>query len=76
VCIPENAVCHHLSFGPTFGGGYDLHVSSSSNTNKKSSIDLHSYEFSDEMIGREGAKLIVGGSGKFQTVEIEVFQVS
>jgi len=31
VYIPENAVCHHLSYGPTFGGGHDLYVSSLSN---------------------------------------------
>jgi len=34
VCIPENAVYHNSSYGPTFGGGYDLHVSSLSNTVK------------------------------------------
>ena len=72
----EHAVYHHSSYGPTFGGGYDLHVSSLSNSNRKSYMNLVSYEFPNKIKGIEGGILIVGGSDhNFQTDEIEVFQV-
>jgi len=72
----EHAICQGSSYGPTFGGGFDLHVSSLSNTNRGSYMKFHSYEFSNGIRGSEAGKLIVGGSDhKFQSVEIEVFQV-
>ena len=74
---PQSAVFHHSSFGPSFGGGRDLFVYSLSNTNRLSSINLHSNEFPNGKCGNEGGKFIVGGSDHiFQTVEIEVFQVA
>ncbi len=74
--LPENAVYHHSNYGPTFGGGPDLYVSSLSNTNKNSHMDLHSYEFPNRKSGKEGGNFIKGGADhKFQTVEIEVYQV-
>jgi len=74
----KNAVyCHPLNYGPSFGGGHDLHVSSLSNINKNSYMKFHSYEFPHGMWSIEGGKFIVGGSdNKFQIIEIEVFQVS
>jgi len=73
--LPQNAVNHHSGVGPTFGSGYDLHVSSLSNTNRDSYMNLHSYEFPNGLSGAEGGKFIVGGSDKkFQIIEIEVFQ--
>jgi len=72
----EHAVCHHSSYGPTFGGGHDLHVSSLLNTNRGSYMKFHRYEFPNGLSENEGGKFIVGGSDhKFQTDEIEVFQV-
>ena len=74
VNFPENAVYHFLNYGPTFGAGRDLHVSSLSNT---SYMNLKSYEFPNGISGNEGGQFIVGGyDNKFQTAEIEVFQVS
>jgi len=73
---PENAVCQGSSYGPTFGGGHDLHVSSLSYTNRDSYMNLHLYEFPNGKGGNEGGKFIAGGSDNyFQTTEIEVFQV-
>jgi len=75
VKLPEYAVCHFSNYGPTFGCGHDLHVSSLSNTNRDSYMNLHSYEFPNGLSGAEGGKLIAGGSdSKFKTTEIEVFQ--
>jgi len=71
-----NAVCHFTNYGPTFGGGHDLHVSSLSNTNRESYMKFGFYEFPNGISGTEGGKFIVGGSdNKFQTVEVEMFQV-
>ncbi len=72
----QNAVSHYSLFGPTFGGGHDLYVSSLSNTNRNSFMNFSSYEFPNVLSGNEGGEFIVGGSDNgFQIVEIEVFQV-
>jgi len=76
VNLPQNAVCHYSSYGPIFGAGNDLFVSSLSNLNKDSYMHISSYEFPNGISGIEAGKLIVGGSdNSYQTVEIEVFQV-
>ena len=69
----QNAVYH----GPTFGGGHDLHVSDSSNSNNNSYIDSNaSYDGPNGKTGEEGGKFIHGNpSLYFQTVEVEVFQI-
>ena len=73
---PLNAVNHDSSYGPIFGGGFDLRVCNFSDTCRNSYMDLHSYEFPNGLSGNEGGKFIVGGSDhKFQSVEIKVFQV-
>jgi len=74
----EHAVYHSSYCGPAFGSNsLDLLVSSLSSTNRDSFMNLTSYEFPNGLSGDEGGKFIVGGSDhKFQTVEIEVFQVS
>jgi len=72
----QNAVKHVSDYGPTFGGGHDLTVRSLSNTNRESYMKFGFYEFPNGMSGAQGGKFIVGGSDhKFQSVEIEVFQV-
>ena len=75
-----NAVHHGSSYGPTLGksptGDGDLYVSSESNSNSDSWMTFKSYEFPDGKSGSEGGKFVVGGSNnKFQTVEIEVYQI-
>jgi len=73
---PQNSVYQFSSYGPTFGGGHDLHVTNLSNTNKNSYMNLHSFEFPNGKSDIEGGKFIVGGSDhKFLTDEIEIFQV-
>jgi len=68
----QDAVSHYSLSGPKFG---DLHVSSSSNTNRDSYMNFSSYEFPNGKGGNEGGKFIAGGSNNyFQTTEIEVFQ--
>jgi len=41
----QYAVWHHSNYGPTFGGGHDLHVTNLSKSNRQSYMNLFSYEF-------------------------------
>ena len=73
------AVYHYSSWGPIFGNGWDLAVSSESNSNTNSfTISGDTYEGRLE-VGYEGGKFIRGGTTDlityFQTVEVEVFKI-
>jgi hypothetical protein len=71
-----NAVYHHPSFGPTFGSGNDLYIANTSNTNIHSYVNPTSYDFPKEVHDPSVARFIHGYTNpKFQTVEVEVFQV-
>ena len=54
------------SYGPTFGGGHDLHISDNSNTNSNSYNNAHSYP---------NPYGFLDGQSNFQTVEIEVYNI-
>ena len=59
------------NYGPTFGGGHDLHVETCSNKTQASTITFpHSYE---DTTGKGAATFT--GSDHFQTSEIEVYQL-
>ncbi len=59
--------------GPTFGGGYDIHIASDSNSNQTSYSNFgYNYKNADYLYGKE-AKSILAGSYNFQSLEIEVF---
>ena len=65
-----------ITFGPAFGGGHDLHISSDSNTNTKSYSKLaHTYQHPNYQCDSAEAKSFLAGSYNFSTSEIEVFQV-
>lgn len=69
IAIPNNAIYCHTEYGPTFGGGPDLHICSNSNTNKECFSKLgHSYK------NRNSDKNLLANQTKFQTTEIEVFK--
>jgi len=71
---PQNAVYQHSNYGPTFGGGHDLHVYNLANKNRDSYMKFGFYEFPNGKSGTEGGKFIVGGSdNNFQIIEIKVF---
>jgi len=77
VVEPQNAVFHDQSTGPIFGSyvlGRDLSFYSFKDT--RNCMDFKSYEFPDGKNGADGGKYVVGGStNKYETVEIEVFQI-
>ena len=64
-----NAIYRHNSYGPTFGGGYDLYLADSCKSNTSSSCNKSSYN--------TGNNDLLGGSSStsFQVSNYEVYQV-
>ncbi len=73
------AVYHYSGYGPTFGNPSsaqkDLFINDSSNNNKGNYIYFYAYQSPNGKSGIEGGKFFLGDSNKFQSAEIEVFQV-
>ena len=69
-----SAIYSNLTYGPTFGGGHDIYISSGSNANQTSYSKFgSSYYHADYQNGTTKAYSILAGSYNFQTLEIEVF---
>ena len=69
----EYAIYCDEEYGPTFGCGHNIHVSSNSNVNMESYSSLgHSYAFS---LATHRSSFLAG-SFNFRTTEIEVFQLN
>ena len=61
-----------INYGPTFGGGHDIHICHNSNVVDGSYSNLGvSYEFPE--LGLSDPKFFLAGTQKFRTVEIEVY---
>jgi hypothetical protein len=61
------------AYGPTFGGGHDLHISSDANTNEHSYSNLgHSFVHPQHANGSSQAQSFLAGSFYFRVSEIEV----
>jgi len=75
MCTNDARAIHcNTTFGPTFGGGHYIYISSGSNANQTSYYYFgHFYYHADYLAGTEKAKSILAGSYNFQTLEIEVF---
>ena len=73
-----SAICCHSAYGPTFGGGHDIHISNNSNaaTSESYSNLGHSFDFKLSAYNTEEAESFLAGSYNFQTAEIEVFQLN
>jgi hypothetical protein len=72
VKLRNHAIYDHLNYGPTFGAGHDIYVSSHSQTNKNSSFNFpHSY--SDTT--RRGSMTFTGNKN-FQSNDIEVYRLA
>ena len=73
-----NAICCYSAYGPTFGGGHDIHISNNSNaaTSESYSNLGHSFNFTQSAYYTKEAQSFLAGSHKFQTAEIEVFQLN
>ena len=72
----KESIYSSSSFGPVFGGSYDLVISDSSNINTNSNSNLgNTYTHPEYPYDSEKAKKILAGSCHFQVQEIEVFQI-
>ena len=68
----QTAILCSASYGPTFGGGHDLHVANCANSSTSSCTNLgHTYQLPPG----QSAQTFFTGSHKFQAVEVEVYQV-
>ncbi len=72
-CIsPAHAICGVINYGPTFGGGHDIHICNNSNSTDGSYSNLGvSYEYPKDASNED--KSFLAGSYKFRTAEIEVY---
>ena len=71
----SSAIFDYASYGPTFGGWYDLHIADNSNSNTNSYSNWgHSY-LSLYTYSTIQAQSFFAGSKYFQVKEIEVFQI-
>ena len=63
----QHAIFTNLGYGPTFGGGHDLHISNDSHTNQNSYTNFgHTYQ-------PPQTKSLLAESYYFTPTEIEVF---
>jgi hypothetical protein len=79
VTRPDSAIYGYSSYGPTFGGGFDIYVSDSSNTIENSYSNLgYSYQLPKNIIygSIEARSYLAGNYYWFKTTEIEVYQVT
>ncbi len=71
VKLRNHSIFDHVSYGPTFGAGHDLYISSHSQMNRNSSFNFpHSYNDTT----KRGA-LTFTGDKNFQTNDIEVYRL-
>lgn len=64
-----NAIYCHSSYGPTFGGGFDLYLSNGCLNNSSSSTNQSSFNYN-------GKDFALNGSNNFMTEVYEVYQVN
>ena len=65
------AIYRRSSYGPTFGGGHDIHIANNANSNTNSYTDFgHSYSVPS---GVQDRRTILPGTNRFTPDEVEVF---
>jgi hypothetical protein len=71
----DNIILCLSEYGPSFGGGCDIHVANNANTTMDSWSNLgHTYKHPQYEYGTNEAKTFLARSNKFQSDEIEVYQ--
>jgi len=71
VTKPSRAIYRSSSYGPTFGGWYDIYIANNANRNTYSYTDFGSSYFLPS--GVQDRETILAGSYKFTPDEVEVF---
>jgi len=71
----EHAIYGKSSYGPTFGGGHDIHVANSagSNTNSYANLGSGYAQVAGYKDGASNTQSLLAGSYNFQPHEVEVF---
>jgi hypothetical protein len=70
-----NAILGSSSYGPTFGGGWDIYIRDLSNTTTGSYSLLRSYTAPSYPPGSNSSLFLTGGWQNWLTTEIEVYQI-
>lgn len=75
---PQYSSYSSISYGPTFGGGFDLYLANQCNRNKNSYTNLgYTYKtLSNYKYGGNNAKTLLAGSYNFQCSEYEVYYLT
>ena len=73
----KSSIYGDAAYGPTFGGGHDIHIADRSNETTKSYSNLgQSFDFKLFQFGTHEAHSFLAGFHNFKTDEIEVFQLN
>ena len=70
----SNAICHGSSYGPTFGGGHDIHIADNANQNANSYTNFGRYYSLPN--GVTDRRTILAGTYNFSPDEVEVFYLA
>ena len=73
VASPTYAIRRRSSYGPTFGGGHDIHIANNANSNTNSYTNFGYYNYYSLPSGVQDRKTILAGTYKFTPDEVEVF---
>lgn len=73
VLQPEKAIYSISYFGPTFGWGYDIHISDNANSNLNSYADFASDGYYETPKGVQDLTTILAGTDYFSPNDWEVF---
>ena len=74
VGIASNAIGQNLGYGPTFGGGADIHIANNANSNTNS-FTYFGYSYSLPS-GVQDQNTILAGTNHFTPDELEVFYLN
>jgi len=73
VTNPTYAIYRGLGYGPIFGGGHDILISSNANSNTNSYTDLGESNYYSVPSGVQDQYTILAGTRNFTPDEVEVF---
>lgn len=73
---PSYAIYRHPSFGPTFGRGWDIYISSHANSNTGSYTDFCASGDYSVPSGVKNLYTILAGTRKFSPDEVEIFYLN
>ena len=73
VTYPKYAIYKGLSFGPTFGAGFDIYIATNANSNSNSYSDFGQSNYYSVPSGVQDQYTILAGTRNFTPDEVEVF---